>query len=128
MKTDHYFESIGVWPHEGRRLARTYVYGFVLSLALTVGAYAVAVQHLVTPVWVVPIVLIFACLQFMVQVLNFLHVSGAPSSRERLVILGCAGVIMFILVLGSMWIMTNLDSRMHDATHMETYMQHEAGI
>ncbi len=129
MSTNNYFEQIGVWPHAARHMGRTYAFGFVLSLLLTLGAYWIAVHHLVAADYLVPAVLIFACLQFVVQVLNFLHVSGAPSSRERLIILGCTGAIMFILVLGSMWIMTNLDTRMMpEAAQMERYMERQRGI
>lgn len=129
MSTNHYFERIGAWPHHSARIERTYVYGFVLSLTFTVGAYALVVQHLVSAFVAIPLILILACLQVLVQVLNFLHVSGAASSRERLVALACTGIIMLILVLGSMWIMTNLETRMMPAQeNMETYMQREQGI
>ncbi len=129
MKTDRYFESIGVWPAHSGHMERSYVIGFLASLVLTLGACVVAVHHLLPANVLVPVVLVFASLQFLVQILNFLHVGGEPSSRERLVILSCAALIMLILVIGSMWIMANLDARMlPQADDMELYMQHEQGI
>jgi cytochrome o ubiquinol oxidase subunit IV len=129
MSTKRYFESIGAWPHGGAHMERTYVLGFLTSLALTLGAYSIAVYKLIAVTYIIPVILIFACLQFLVQVLNFLHVNGETSSRERLVVLGCAGIIMLILVLGSMWIMTNLDARMMpERAQVERYMARQTGI
>lgn len=129
MSTNNYFESVGAWPRHSGHMERTYVLGFLFSLALTLGAFVLVVYHVASAAVIVPLVLIAACIQFMVQVLNFLHLSGEPSSRERLIALGCFTIIMLILVLGSMWIMVNLDARMvPEAAEMEMYMSHETGI
>ncbi len=129
MSTKRYFESIGAWPTGSGHMERTYVLGFLASLVLTLGAYVVAVNHVVSANFVVFFVLVCACLQFMIQVLNFLHVSGEKSSRERLIVLGCTAVIMLILVIGSMLIMNDLDARMMpDGDVVEKYMQREQGI
>ena len=118
-----------MWPRTAHHIGHTYVIGFLFSLVLTLAAYVLAVKHIVSPNLVVPLVLIFACLQFIVQVLNFLHVSGQKSSRNRLITLACTATIMLILVLGSMWIMANLDSRMQiSPEQMEMYMSRQRGI
>lgn len=123
----NYFSEIGMWPRG--HIGAAYAVGFMGSLALTLGAYLLAVNHVMSAFVLIPVLMVCACFQFVVQVLNFLHVSGETSSRERLVILLCAGVIMFILVLGSMWIMTNLDSRMMQSPgQMEQYMTRQEGI
>ena len=129
MSTKHYFESIGAWPHTSGHMTRTYIFGFLVSLALTLGSYAVVVHGALPVEFIIPVILIFASLQFLVQVLNFLHVNGQTSSRERLVVLGWTVVIILVLVLGSMWIMTNLDARMMpDAAQVERYMTRQTGI
>lgn len=129
MSTNNYFTEIGVWPRGAHHMGAAYAVGFIVSLALTLGAYLLTVHHLMSAYALVPVLLVCACFQFVVQILNFLHVSGEPSSRDRLIILGCAGIIMFILVLGSMWIMTNLDSRMMQSPgQMEQYMTRQQGI
>ncbi len=119
-----------MWHKGARHIGRTYLLGFVLSLILTLGAYAAAVYDLVSANMLVPLVLALACLQFVVQVLGFLHVSGAGSSRDRLIALGSTAVIILVLVLGSMWIMITLDERMMmpDSIQMERYMQRQQGI
>ncbi len=129
MSTNDYFGDVGMWHKGARHLERTYVLGFVLSLILTLAAYAAAVYDLMPADLFVPFVLVLACLQFMVQVLNFLHVSGARSSRDRLIALGATAIIILILVIGSMWIMNTLDERMMpDEAQMERYMQRQQGI
>lgn len=129
MSTKHYFESIGAWPHDSVHMERTYVLGFLASLVLTLGAYVVAVHHVLPREVIIPMILIFACLQFLVQVLNFLHVNGETSSRERLVVLATSLIIMLVLVLGTMWIMTNLDARMMpEPEQVERYMTRQTGI
>ena len=129
MSTQDYFGDVGMWHKGARHLERTYVLGFLFSLILTLAAYGATVYDYMSANLLVPFVLVLACLQFIVQVLNFLHVSGARSSRDRLIALGCTAVIMLILVLGSMWIMNNLDARMMpESAQMEQYMQRQQGI
>ncbi len=129
MSTKHYFEAIGAWPSNATHMERMYVIGFVGSLVLTLVAYSLATQHVVSPHMIVFSILVLASLQFILQVVAFLHVSSEPHSRERLVLLGCAMGVMLILVLGSMWIMSNLSSRMTpQPEQMETYMQNQQGI
>ena len=129
MSTNDYFGDVGLWHKGARHLERTYVLGFLFSLLLTLAAYGAAVYGLMPAHILITFVLILACLQFMVQVLNFLHVSGAPSSRDRLIALSSSAVMILILVLGSMWIMDNLDARMMpDSAQMERYMKRQQGI
>ncbi|MBP9757707.1 MAG: cytochrome C oxidase subunit IV family protein [Candidatus Pacebacteria bacterium] len=129
MSANDYFGDVGMWHKGARHVGATYLLGFILSLLLTLGAYAAAVYDLVSANILVPLVLVLACLQFMVQVLGFLHVSGARSSRDRLIALGATTIIILILVIGSMWIMNTLDERMMpDEAQMERYMQRQQGI
>jgi cytochrome o ubiquinol oxidase operon protein cyoD len=129
--TNHkdYFGEVGVWHKGARHLERTYVLGFLFSLILTLTAYTVSVYHIVPKTVLIPMLLVLACLQFMTQVLGFLHVSGAPASRDRLIALLYCTVLALVLVVGSMWIMMNLQSRMMtDAGTQERYMMKERGI
>lgn len=128
-ETKDYFGETGIWHKGARHLERTYVLGFLFSLVLTLAAYAAATYGMVSAQVLVPLVLVLACLQFIVQVLNFLHVSGGRSDRDRLVALVAFCLIILILVLGSMWIMDNLDTRtMLDGDRMRQYMTRQQGI
>lgn len=124
-----YFADVGLWHKSSRHVERTYVLGFIGSIALTLSAYAISVYHLVSTDVLIPLVLVLACMQFMTQVLGFLHVSGAPSSRNRLIALLYCALMVIVLVIGSMWIMSSLGARMvPDDAQMEQYMQRQQGI
>ncbi|HTR18493.1 MAG TPA: cytochrome o ubiquinol oxidase subunit IV [Candidatus Paceibacterota bacterium] len=124
----NYFEEIGAWPHS-HGIARAYVAGFVLSLALTLGAYVLVAQHALPQVRLVAAIVAAALVQFIVQVVCFLHLGRGSASRKRLVIFGFAILVVGILVSGSLWIMFSLNLRMMpDASQMEQYMQSQGGF
>ena len=129
MNQQHdYFGEVGMWHKGARHLERTYVLGFIISVVLTLTAYAVSVYGIIPRALLVPVVLILACFQFIAQVLGFLHVSGARSSRNRLLALMYSLIMVLALVLGSMWIMANLKPRMMPEETVQHYMQSEQGI
>ena len=124
----NYFHEIGLWP-ERDGIARAYVIGFILSLALTLIAYELVVQAAFSRQTIIILVALLALVQFGVQVRFFLHLGRERSSRERLAILGAAILIVGILVSGSLWIMFSLNSRMMpDSTQMEQYMNAQLGF
>jgi len=125
----HYFEEIGAWPRDFGKLARAYVIGFVLSLFITLAAYGIAVYHVLPWTPLVVVLLSLAGVQFIVQIMCFLHLDRASASRERLIVLGAIIVIVLILVVGSLWVMTHLNERMMtDPAQMQQYMQDQQGI
>ncbi len=129
MNTYHYFEDIGAWPQGSRTLLGAYAIGFVLSLLLTLTAYFLAVHVAVPQGLVIVVLILLACTQFAVQILCFLHVGGKHASRDRLIALGFAVLVVLILVSGSLWIMFTLNGRMMpDTAQMEQYMQNQEGI
>jgi cytochrome o ubiquinol oxidase operon protein cyoD len=129
MSMNTYFEDIAGWPRGSRTLPYLYATGFICSLILTLAAYFLAV-HSVLPYWVVISALILlAFVQFAIQLICFLHLGKGRGSRDRLIVLCCALVIVVILVSGSLWIMFNLNQRMMPTTpQMEQYMQDQEGI
>ena len=129
MSANRYYEEIGAWPHASGSLLRTYCIGFVLSLALTLCAYLLAVHHLLSQQEALVALIVLACAQFAVQVICFLHLGREAAARERLIVLGAAVLIVLILVSGSLWIMFTLNQRMTPgAAQMEQYMDDQQGI
>jgi cytochrome o ubiquinol oxidase operon protein cyoD len=125
----NYFEEIGAWPAHSRSIGYVYAGGFALSLLFTLGAYFVAVNHLLPQVLLLPAIIVFAALQFFVQMTCFLHLGREASSRNRLIVFACVTGIVIILVAGSLWIMNSLNQRMMpSAQQMQEYMQGQAGI
>jgi cytochrome o ubiquinol oxidase operon protein cyoD len=120
-----YFQEIGLWSHS-HNIARAYVIGYVLSLALTLCAYSLAIQQSLPDQQFAIAVAFLALLQFVVQIYCFMHLGKESDSRARLFILGCAILIVGILVGGSLWIMFSLNGRMMpDTVQMEQYMTNE---
>lgn len=127
-----YFEDIDAWPPSTKgahHMMIPYIIGFVLSLVLTIFAYHVVTQQAVSEQFALGIIVVLAALQFIVQMICFLHMGTQTHARERLIVLGFAGVIVTILVAGSLWIMNNLNNRMMPSTaQMEQYMSDQTGI
>ncbi len=123
---DSYFEEIGIWPR-GLSVAGSYVTGFILSLAITLGAYFFALSYAPSVhLWVT--LLVAAVAQFVVQVICFVHLDAERASRDRLVVFGCASLVVLILTVGSLWIMLTLNARMMpDMSSMGAYMSDQDG-
>jgi cytochrome o ubiquinol oxidase operon protein cyoD len=129
MNTKNYFQEISAWPSHAHSILRAYVLGFLVSLLLTGVAYFITVQSAAPGISLYIALLVLACAQFAVQVICFLHLGSGHSSRERLIVLVCASVIVLILVSGSLWIMTHLNERMMmDPAAMQQYMDSQQGI
>lgn len=127
-----YFEDIGAWPIStsgAHKIVLPYIIGFLLSLVLTFFAYHVVIQHALSEQATLITIVVLAGFQFITQMICFLHMDMNLASRDRLIVLGFAGVIVTILVVGSLWIMNNLNNRMMPSTaQMEQYMSDQAGI
>jgi cytochrome o ubiquinol oxidase operon protein cyoD len=130
MNPKKYFEDIGAWPRHTEVGVWSYAVGFVLCLGLTLAAYVLATHATgMVPGVVLVLLGVLACVQFVVQVVYFLHLAEKGASHERLLMLCLAGVVVAILVGGSVWIMLSLNGRMMpDQQQMEHYMQAQQGI
>jgi cytochrome o ubiquinol oxidase operon protein cyoD len=124
----NYFEDIGAWPRS-HNIRTAYIVGFVLSLLLTFLAYGLVVQNALPYQLLLAAIVAAALLQLVVQVYCFLHLDGERGSRDRLVALGFAAIVVGILVSGSLWIMFSLNGRMMpDQEQMQQYMNDQGGF
>jgi cytochrome o ubiquinol oxidase subunit IV len=99
-----------------KKLTR-YVFGFVLSLVLTLvafGAVAGAVLPGIEQGWIVAFLLVLATAQLAVQLILFLHLGEEPSPKWNLLAFCFAVLIVGIVVGGSLWIMNHLNHNMGD--------------
>lgn len=106
---------------------RTYVTGFVASLTFTLAAY-IMVQHRqsLNRDLIISIIVGLALVQFIVQLVFFLHLGKETKPRWKLyVFLFMLGVVL-IIVFGSLWIMNNLNYRM-TPEQINTYMNNQGG-
>lgn len=108
--------------------AGSYVSGFLLSIALTVEAYLLTVSHTFSSHVLMIVVLLLAIVQLLVQLLFFLHLDRAAKSPWNIIIFLFMGLVVSILVFGSLWIMQNLNYHMQSPAKTDQYMQRNEGL
>lgn len=100
---------------------RSYITGFVLSIALTLVAYILVLNHVnsghknYSHDFIIAILIGLALIQFMVQAIYFLHLKKKGDARWNLLAFLFMSGIVAVIVIGSLWIMANLDYH-HDQT------------
>ncbi len=91
---------------------KTYITGYILSVALTLTAYLLVKEHTFDRRALIAGVAVLAISQFIVQMLFFLHLGLETKPRWKLVVMGFMLGVILIIVFGSLWIMYNLNYRM----------------
>jgi len=90
-----------------------YMTGFLLSLILTLLAYVSVTDRLASGFQLVVLLSVLAVVQAAVQLVFFLHVDGGSGeSRDRRVALYVMLGMILILIVGSIWIMRNMNYNM----------------
>ena len=97
---------------EARQELRSYVIGFAIALLLTAIAFGLAVYRLMPSGMLLPVIGVLGLVQIAVQFRFFLHIDQSKSKREDLQLILFTGLLILIMVSGSIWIMTDLDHRM----------------
>ncbi len=105
-------------------LITKYVVGFFSALLLSSLAYLVVVnQWFESPGVTMAVLLLLAALQLVIQLVCFLHLGVTGRSRSRTGTIAFTLVMMLVIVVGSLWVMNNLDYRMGMSPEaMEEYM------
>lgn len=95
-----------------------YTIGFVLSLLLTLIAYAFVVGDHNSP-WLLAALGVLAVVQMIVQLVFFLHLDEEAGPRVKLWSFVFMAGTLIIIVAGSLWIMYNMNYNMSDMTPNE---------
>lgn len=101
-----------------KRSMKSYIVGFALSVALTLTAYLFVSAHVSSAHhdfshhFLIGIVMLLASIQLIVQLVFFLHLDREPRPYWNLQVLLFAAGVIAIVVIGSIWIMSNLNYRM----------------
>jgi cytochrome o ubiquinol oxidase operon protein cyoD len=102
-----------VAEHETAHLSLgTYIGGFLASIALTLTAYLLATRGTADTNTLVALLAGLAIVQFLVQMVFFLHVGQERKPRWKLMVMWLMLAVVLILVGGSIWIMNDLNYRM----------------
>jgi len=106
----------------------------MLSLALTVAPFAVVIAYdmsdgeLLSRTLLIAIVSLFAIAQLAVQSMFFLHLSGRRELRPTIYSTLFTIATVLTIVIGSLWVMNNLNYQMsHDEGTVE-YIQEKENI
>jgi cytochrome o ubiquinol oxidase operon protein cyoD len=104
---------------------KNYITGFIFSILLTLAAYFAVTRHMFNSSLVL-IIIGLALLQFWVQLTFFLHLNQ-KSERWNLVVLVTTISIVLTLVVGSLWIMNNLNYH-HPTGKTDQQILHDEAI
>jgi len=97
----------------GKKQLNTYIFGVALCVLLTLIPFAIVMHRALPLNWMVSVIYGFALLQFLVQTLFFVRLNTqTEQSRLNLMLFVFFIVILLVIVLGSLWIMSNLNYNM----------------
>ena len=106
------FKVIDEQFEASKKAMRSYITGFVLSIILTLIPYYLVVKDVFTAQSLVGTVVVFGVLQLFVQVVFFLHLHPKSRPRWNVIVFLYTLLIVAFLVIGSLWIMHNLNYNM----------------
>jgi cytochrome o ubiquinol oxidase subunit IV len=129
--TTHYDRA----PGEGASLTETeeggragllvYTVGLGLAVILTATSFWVANTSVIWGPGVHLGLAVLAIAQMGVHLVFFLHITTAPDNTNNVLALAFGVLIVFVVIVGSLWIMNNLNDNMMPSTElMNLHMQH----
>lgn len=105
----------------------SYVIGFILAVALTLLAYVIVVNQLLSGMLLAAVLMGLAAVQLLVQLIFFLHLGRDKGSRFNVASFYFMLMVLIIVVAGSLWIMHNLNyNMMMTPEQMNEYMLKES--
>ena len=91
---------------------RGYLIGFGLSVLATVVAFVLADTSLVWQPSIPAALIVLAIAQMGVHIVFFLHITTRPDSMNNVMALTFGVFVVFVLIVGSVWIMSHLNHNM----------------
>jgi cytochrome o ubiquinol oxidase subunit IV len=110
-------------PADGREIAeglRGYFLGLVLAFVITAVAFFIAQTTLVWQPSIPIALFVLAIAQMGVHLVFFLHITTGDDNANNILALAFGILIVMLLLVGSLWIMTNLN---HNMIPMDKLMQ-----
>lgn len=101
--------------HNNHGTLKSYITGFILSIVLTIIPYLIVVNHSFSLEMVAISVVAIGIIQLLVQLVFFLHLNTSKDGQENLLSFIFTFLIIAILVIGSLWIMYNMNINMMPA-------------
>ena len=91
---------------------KSYIIGFILSLVTTLASFWLVMSGKVPHNMILPGIVVLAIAQLVVQLVYFLHMGTAPDQRDNFAIFLFTGLIIAIVVCGSLWVLHNMNVNM----------------
>jgi cytochrome o ubiquinol oxidase operon protein cyoD len=105
--------------HADHGSTKSYLIGFALSVVLTLASFGVVMSGMVPHDMMMPGIIVFGVAQLVVQLVFFLHMGTSPSQRSNLAIMLFTILILAIVVVGSLWVLHNMNvNMMHPTSRM----------
>jgi len=101
---------------------QSYLIGLVLALALTAASFWAVKTDVIYGPGVPVAIVALAVAQMGIHLVFFLHITTGPDNTNNVLALAFGVLIVGLVVLGSLWIMTNLNHNMlpmHDLAKMQ---------
>jgi cytochrome o ubiquinol oxidase operon protein cyoD len=95
--------------------AKDYTIGFVLSLILTAIPFWLVMGNVLPPETTKYVIMGFAGVQFVVQMIYFLHMNSKSEGGWNMMALLLTAVLLVIVLAGSIWVMTHMNANMMPA-------------
>ena len=91
---------------------RGYLLGLVIAAALTVISFLLPGTTLIWGPGIPIALIVFAIAQMGVHLVFFLHITTAPDNTNNVLALAFGLLIVFLIIGGSLWIMSHLNATM----------------
>ena len=91
---------------------RGYLVGLVLAAALTAASFYVCFSGLIYAPAIPAALIALAVAQIGVHLVFFLHLTTGPDNTNNILALAFGILIVTLVIVGSLWIMANLDNNM----------------
>lgn len=96
-----------------RRDLRMYLIGFILAIALTAASFWAVLGGGFAAGTTLTVIGVLALIQLIVHLRFFLHIDRSRQKREDLDLILFTTMVVLIIVVGTVWILGNLQERMH---------------
>jgi len=93
--------------------AKSYTLGFILSIIFTIIPFGLVRESSFSNLTIIMVVFGCAIVQLLIQLIFFMHLNTESKPRINSGSMLFIIVILFILVIGTIWIMSSLAYRMH---------------
>jgi cytochrome o ubiquinol oxidase subunit IV len=102
----------GVQENEPTASYLSYTAGLGLAVLATIASFIVAQTNLLWAPGIPVGLIVLALAQIGVHLVFFLHLGSGPESTNNILSLAFGVLIVFLVITGSVWIITNLNSNM----------------